>query len=53
MNRTVKEASIEVFHDPGLDSLEAHVLAFVSAHTFAKHLRAFRWETPCGAVCHA
>ncbi len=53
MNRTVKEATIKAFHYPDLESLKAHVLAFVSAHNFAKHLKALRWRTPFEAVCHA
>ena len=32
MNRTVKEATIKAFHYPDLESLKAHVLAFVSAY---------------------
>ena len=46
MNRTVKEATIKAFHYPDLESLKAHVLAFVSAHNFAKHLKALRGEPP-------
>ena len=53
MNRTVKEATIKAFHYPDLDSLKAHVLAFVAAYNFAKHLKAIRWKTPFEAVCHA
>ena len=53
MNRTVKDATIKAFHDPNLESLKAHVLAFVSAYNFAKHLKALRWRTPFEAVCHA
>ena len=53
MNRTVKEATIKAFHYPDLESLKAHVLAFVSAHNFAKHLKALQWRTPFEAVCHA
>jgi hypothetical protein len=53
MNRTVKEATIKTFHYPDLESLKAHVLAFVSAYNFAKHLKALRWKTPFEAVCHA
>ena len=53
MNRTVKEATIKAFHYPDFESLKAHVLAFVSAHNFAKHLKALRWRTPFEAVCHA
>ncbi len=50
MNRTVKEATIKAFHYPGLDALKAHVLAFVRAYNFAKHLKALRWRTPFQAV---
>jgi hypothetical protein len=53
MNRTVKEATIKAFHDPDLESLKTHVLAFVSADNFAKHLKALKWKTPFEAVCHA
>ena len=53
MNRTVKEATIRAFHYPDLESLKAHVLAFVSAYNFAKHLKAIRWRTPFEAICHA
>ena len=42
MNRTVKGATIKAFHYQDLDSLKAHVLAFVSAYNFAKHLKAIR-----------
>lgn len=57
MNRTVKEATIKAFHDSDLESLKAHVLAFVwafvSAYNFAKHLKALRWKTPFKAICQA
>src|SRR3712207_1297851 len=50
MNRTVKEATVKAFHYPDLEALEAHVLAFVAAYNFAKHLKALRWRTPFQAV---
>jgi transposase InsO family protein len=53
MNRTVKDATIKVFHYPDLESLKAHVLAFVTAYNFAKHLKRLRWRTPFQAVCDA
>lgn len=46
MNRTIKEATIKAFHYPDLESLRAHVLAFVCAFNFAKHLKALKWKTP-------
>ena len=53
MNRTVKETTIKAFHYPDLDGLKAHVLAFVSAYNFAKHLKAIRWKTPFEAIRQA
>jgi len=53
MNRTVKEAAIKAFHYPDLEALKAHVLAFVRAYDFAKHLKAPRWRTPFQAICGA
>ena len=46
MNRTIKDATVKVFHYDDLESLKAHVLAFVTAYNFAKHLKALRWRTP-------
>jgi hypothetical protein len=40
MNRTVKEATVKVFHDETLESLSEHVQAFVTAYNFAEHLKA-------------
>ena len=53
MNRTVKDATIKTFHYPDLEALRAHILAFVTAYNFAKHLKALRWRTPFQAVCDA
>jgi hypothetical protein len=53
MNRTVKDATIKAFHYPSLDVLRAHVLAFIAAYNFAKHLKALRWRTPFQAICDA
>jgi transposase InsO family protein len=53
MNRTVKDATIKAFHYPDLEALRTHVLAFVAAYNFAKHLKALRWRTPFQAICEA
>lgn len=53
MNRTVKDATIKAFHYPDLESLKKHVLTFVAAHNFAKHLKALRWNTPFQSICLA
>jgi transposase InsO family protein len=53
MNRTVKDATIKAFHYPDPEALRAHILAFVTAYNFAKHLKALHWRTPFQAVCDA
>jgi hypothetical protein len=53
MNRTIKDATTKAFHYPGRDALKAHVLAFVTAYNFAKHLKALRWRTPFQYTCDA
>jgi len=53
MNRTVKDATVKIFHYEDLESLKAHILAFVTAYNFAKHLKALRWRTPFQAICDA
>lgn len=53
MNRTLKEATVKAFHYETLVSLQEHLLAFVTAYNFAKHLKALRWQTPFHAVCDA
>jgi hypothetical protein len=49
-NRTIKDATLKVFHYPDLDGLKAHVLAFVRTYNFAKHPKALRWKTPFEAI---
>ena len=51
MNRTIKDATTKVFQYRDLESLKAHVLAFVAAYNFAKHLKALRWRTPFETLC--
>jgi transposase InsO family protein len=58
MNRTVKAAprrgaAVKAFHYPDPEALKAHVLGFVTAYNFAKHLKALRWRTPFQAICDA
>jgi hypothetical protein len=53
MNRTIKDATLTAFHCPDIESLKAHVLAFVKTYIFAEHLKALRWRTPFEAIAHA
>ena len=53
MNRTVKDGTVKTYHYSSLEALKAHVLAFVSAYNFAKHLKAIKWKTPFKHICEA
>jgi hypothetical protein len=53
MNRTVKDATVKAFHYENLESLKAHILTFVTAYNFTKHLNALRGRTPFQAICDA
>ncbi len=53
MNRTVKDATTKMFHYETTQALCAHVLAFVAAYNFAKHLKALQWRTPFQIICNA
>jgi transposase-like protein len=50
MHRTIKDATVRVFHYATHAGLTAHVRAFVAAYNFAKHLKALRWRTPFQAL---
>ena len=51
MNRTVKDATTKAFHYSTTQALHAHVIAFVSAYNFAKHLKALRWRARAVQRC--
>jgi len=44
---------VRAFHYETLDSLKAHLDAFITAHNFAKHLKSLRWRTPFQTICDA
>jgi transposase InsO family protein len=46
MNRTIKDATIKTYHYNDLENLKVHVMTFVTAYNFAKHLKALKWRTP-------
>ncbi|HEX2528501.1 MAG TPA: hypothetical protein VHL31_19660, partial [Geminicoccus sp.] len=46
MNRTIKDATIKVFHYPDPEALKAHVLTFVTACSFARHYSGGRLSRP-------
>ena len=44
---------MKLFHYEDLESLKAHIIAFVAAYNFAKHLKALQWRTPFKAISDA
>jgi transposase InsO family protein len=53
MHRTIKDATLRLFHYATAADLKAHIAAFVTAYNFAQHLKALRWRTPYQAICDA
>ena len=53
MVRTLKDATVRVYHYDTHADLATHLQAFVTARNFARHLKALRWRTPYQAVCAA
>jgi hypothetical protein len=51
MNARSRDATVKVFHYDDLHSLKAHVLTFVTAYNFAKHLKARKWQTRYQVIC--
>ena len=43
----------KTFHYGTAEILRAHVLAFIAAYNFAKHLKALKWKTPFQTICSA
>jgi hypothetical protein len=44
---------VRAFHYETLNSLKAHLDAFIAAYDFAKHLKSLRWRNPFQAICDA
>ena len=45
------ECGCAIGGDP--EDFKAHVMAFVTAYNFAKHLKALGWRTPYQVICEA
>ena len=46
INRTIKDATVKIYHYDDLESLKVHVVVFVTAYNFAKHLKSCDGEHP-------
>lgn len=53
MNRTIKDATVKVFHYEALESLPDHVRAFVTAYNFAKRAGSAPMPNSVQAICDA
>ena len=53
MNRTLKEATVRLYHYENHEQLQAHLAAFLDAYNFAKRLKTLRGLTPYEAICNA
>ena len=51
MNRTIKEATVQRFHDQTPAELNEHLQAFLLAYNHAKRLKTLRGLTPHEFVC--
>ena len=52
MNRTIKEATVKLYHYVSVDQLRSHVHDFLMAYNFAKRLKALQGKTPYEYICH-
>lgn len=50
MVRTIKEATVRIFHYASIDDLRRHVRDWLLAYNYAKQLKALRFKTPLGAL---
>jgi hypothetical protein len=46
LNRTLKEATIQRYHDTDADELNAHLQRFLQAYNGGKRLKKLRGKTP-------
>lgn len=53
MTRTIKDATVERFHDDSHDQLRPHLADVVAANNFARRLKTLRGLTPYETICKA
>lgn len=53
MGSSQPRSTIAAFHRPGLQALNAGVLALVTACNSTRHLKALRWRTIFQVLCEA
>lgn len=46
MNRTIKEATVQRNHYNTREQLNAHLIEFIAAYNFARHLKTLNGLTP-------
>lgn len=51
MNRTIKESTVQRYHDDRHDQLEAHLAVVVTACNYARRLKTLKGLTPYEYIC--
>ncbi len=51
MNRTIKDATVELFQYDSYDQLRRHLDDFVATYNFARRLKRLRGLTPYEFIC--
>jgi hypothetical protein len=53
MNRTIKDATVQRFHDDSYDRLRQRLVDFVAAYEFVCRLKFLKGLTPYEHICNA
>jgi hypothetical protein len=51
MNRTIKDATVRMFHYVSAEELKRHLHAFLLAYNCARRLKTLRGKTPYEFIC--
>ena len=51
MNRTIKDATVRIFHSASAEALKQHLHAFLLAYTCARRLKTLKGSTPYDFIC--
>jgi hypothetical protein len=51
MNRTIKEATVQRYHDDSHDQFRQHLADFINANNFARRLKILKGLTPYEFIC--
>lgn len=52
MNRTIKEATVKIYHYESQDRIAEHIHDFLLAYNYGKKLKSLKFQTPFEFICH-